>query len=186
MPRVSEINSDGNNPMLASIFKKDQDTFGSLRNSTKVMAHCPPILVAARQLADAIEVSGQLPKAMLPLLYVRVATINACSFCIDINSARLAATEGGTEKLGEIINWRESNVFSAAERVALEYAERITITGGEVDEAFFNQLKAYFTDPQIVELTAAIAMENFRSKFNPAMGIEDQGFCILPTKPKLG
>ena len=64
--------------------------------------------------------------------------------------------------------------------LALEYAERMTYTGRKVDVALFERLKAHFSEPQIVELTAAIALENFRSKFNPALGVESQGFCLLP------
>ena len=70
------------------------------------------------------------------------------------------------------------------ERVALEYAERITTTGQKVDDSLFAELKKHFTEAQIVELTAAIAMENFRSKFNPPLGVEAQGFCMVPSKPK--
>jgi len=86
------------------------------------------------------------------------------------------------EKLGEVTTWRDSALFSEAERLALEYAERITYTDRGVDDALVDQLKKHFTDAQIVELTAAIAMENFRSKFNPALGIEAQGFCMLPRR----
>ena len=68
------------------------------------------------------------------------------------------------------------------ERAALEYAERITTTGQKVDDALFAELKKHFSEGQIVELTAAIAMENFRSKFNPPLGIEAQGFCMVPPK----
>jgi alkylhydroperoxidase family enzyme len=93
-------------------------------------------------------------------------------------------SEGGTEKLGEVLSWRDSRLFSPTERVALEYAERITTTGQRVDEALFGELRRHFTEAQIVELTAAIAMENFRSKFNPPLGIEAQGFCMVPSKPK--
>ena len=39
--------------------------------------------------------------------------------------------------------------------------------------------QAHFTEPQVVELAAAVALENFRSKFNVALGIEAQGFCVL-------
>jgi alkylhydroperoxidase family enzyme len=88
-------------------------------------------------------------------------------------------TEGGTEKLGEVLDWRTSKLFSPMERVALEYAERITTTGQKVDDALFAELKKHFSEGQIVELTAAIAMENFRSKFNPPLGIEAQGFCMV-------
>ena len=96
----------------------------------------------------------------------------------------MTESEGGTEKLGEVLGWRDSKLFSPMERVALEYAERITTTGQKVDDALFAQLKKHFTEAQLVELTAAIAMENFRSKFNPALGIEAQGFCMVPSKPK--
>ena len=82
--------------------------------------------------------------------------------------------------MAEVTTWRDSTLFSDAERVALEYAERMTITGQNVDDALFARLKQHYSEPQIVELTAAIALENFRSKFNPALGIEAQGFCLLP------
>lgn len=88
--------------------------------------------------------------------------------------------EGGEAKVAELQSWRESRAFSEPERVAFEYAEVMTYTGRKVDDALFARLKAHFSEPQIVELTAAIALENFRSKFNPALGIEAQGFCLLP------
>jgi alkylhydroperoxidase family enzyme len=91
-------------------------------------------------------------------------------------------TDGGTEKLGDVLEWRTSKLFSPMERVALEYAERITTTGQKVDDALFAELKKHFSEGQIVELTAAIAMENFRSKFNPPLGIEAQGFCMVPKR----
>lgn len=102
---------------------------------------------------------------------------------MDINSSRvLETTEGGLEKLADVTSWRDSKLFSEAERLALEYAERITYTDRQVDDALVDQLKQHFTDAQIVELTAAIAMENFRSKFNPPLGVEAQGFCVIPAK----
>jgi alkylhydroperoxidase family enzyme len=102
---------------------------------------------------------------------------------MDINSSRvLETTEGGLEKLADVTSWRDSKLFSEAERLALEYAERITYTDQKVDDALADRLKQHFTDAQIVELTAAIAMENFRSKFNPPLGVEAQGFCVIPAK----
>jgi alkylhydroperoxidase family enzyme len=88
----------------------------------------------------------------------------------------------GEAKLAAVTTWRDSGLFSAAERVALEYAERMTITGQKVDDALFARLKQHYSEAQIVELTAAIALENFRSKFNPALGVEAQGFCLIPQR----
>ena len=90
--------------------------------------------------------------------------------------------DGGEAKLADLGGWRESRAFSELERIALEYAERMTYTGQKVDDGLFGRLRAQFSEPQIVELTAAIALENFRSKFNPALGVESQGFCVLPKR----
>ena len=101
---------------------------------------------------------------------------------MDINSARAAEANGSMDKVAELLTWRDSTLFSEAERVALEYAERITYTDQQVDDALFARLRQHYTEPQIVELTAAIAFENFRSKFNPPLGIEAQGFCMVPKR----
>ena len=80
MPRVSEIEEPGGDPVLTQIFERERAMFGDLLNPTKIMAHCPPILRAAKQLGAAIAESGQLPAALLPLIYLRVASINGCPF----------------------------------------------------------------------------------------------------------
>ena len=80
MPRVKEIENDGGDAILAELFAKEREAVGDLLNPTKVLAHCPPILRAAKQLGASIERSGQLPSALLPLVYLRVALINGCPF----------------------------------------------------------------------------------------------------------
>jgi len=80
MARVREIEDDGGDQTLADLFAKERASFGDLLNPTKVMAHCPPILRAAKALGASVEQSGLLPKALLPLVYLRVASINGCPF----------------------------------------------------------------------------------------------------------
>jgi alkylhydroperoxidase family enzyme len=80
MPRVREIEEDGGDPILKASFDRQREIYGGLLNPAKVMAHCPPILRASALLGQSIEQSGLLPKALLPLVYVRVATINGCPF----------------------------------------------------------------------------------------------------------
>ncbi len=80
MPRVREIEDDGGDPILKDLFAKEQETFGYLLNPTKVLAHTPVILRAAKQLSAAVEKSGLLPAGLLPLVYLRVALINGCPF----------------------------------------------------------------------------------------------------------
>ncbi|HET6367269.1 MAG TPA: hypothetical protein VFG27_08590 [Pseudomonadales bacterium] len=83
------------------------------------------------------------------------------------------------DKIRQVPTWRESSLFSPVERDALEYAERLTVTGDQVTDELFARLRGHFSEAQMVELTAVVALENFRSKFNPPLGIEAQGFCVL-------
>ena len=83
------------------------------------------------------------------------------------------------DKIRQVPTWRDSALFLPMERDALEYAEKMTITGEKVSEELWTRLRGHFTEPQLVELTAAVALENFRSKFNVPLGVEAQGFCML-------
>jgi alkylhydroperoxidase family enzyme len=80
MPRVSEVEEDGGDPVLKELFDKEREVFGGLLNTTKALAHCPPILRAAKLLGASIEQSGQLRKALVSLVNLRVASINGCPF----------------------------------------------------------------------------------------------------------
>ena len=83
------------------------------------------------------------------------------------------------EKVGAVESAATSDLFTEPERAALAYAEAMTITGQKVTDQLFARVRACFDESQIVELTAAVALENFRSKFNVALGVEAQGFCVL-------
>ncbi len=80
MSRVSEISDAGGDPKLEELFEKERALFGDLLNPTKVMAHCPPILRAAKMLSASIAQSGTLPKGLADLISLRVAGINGCPF----------------------------------------------------------------------------------------------------------
>jgi len=69
----------------------------------------------------------------------------------------------------------------------LQYAVEMTKTPVHVAEALFNGLRAHFIEKQMVELTATIAWENYRARFDHAFGIESMGFtegafCAVPER----
>jgi alkylhydroperoxidase family enzyme len=82
--------------------------------------------------------------------------------------------DGGEDKLAAVGSWRDSDRFSEAEAVALEYAERITITGERVDDALFARLRRHYSEAQIVELTLRITLCGFFNKFNDALQIKEE------------
>lgn len=78
------------------------------------------------------------------------------------------------EKILDIPNYKTSSLFIDREKVALEYADLITITELDVSEQFFAQVQRYFSEDEIVELTATIAWENCSSRFNRALRVDSQ------------
>ena len=78
------------------------------------------------------------------------------------------------EKILALDEYATSPLYDEQERVALEYADRMTITGQDVDDELFSRLRRFFDEDALVELTAAIAWENSSSKFNRALRVPSQ------------
>ena len=78
------------------------------------------------------------------------------------------------EKIEALPDYAASPLYSEAERVALLYADCMTITGREVTDELFARLRQFYDDDAIVELTAIIAWENASSKFNRALRVPSQ------------
>jgi alkylhydroperoxidase family enzyme len=93
---------------------------------------------------------------------------------------------GVTERQAEeLARFAQSDAFDEREKCVLAYADAMTRTPVEVPDSLFSQLAQHFDPPQLIELTSAIAWENFRARFNHALGVEAEGFmegarCLLP------
>lgn len=102
---------------------------------------------------------------------------------MDINASRGMQEGASAEKIRDLPRFRESSFFNERERAAFEFAERMTITGQNVDEELFSRVRRQFSEAEAVELAATVALENFRSKFNAALGVAAQGFCAVAGSP---
>jgi alkylhydroperoxidase family enzyme len=107
--------------------------------------------------------------------------LNGCRFCVDINSATLARRAGSQAKVDALDAWRDSDIFEAKEKAALDYAEAMTDSTRRASDAIVERLRPFFDEDAIVELTGLIAFQNLSSKFNSALDVPAQGFCRLPT-----
>src|SRR5438309_7992582 len=109
---------------------------------------------------------------------------------MDIGSAvGRAAGRGDRGAAARAGRYRTSSRFSELERLVLDYAVAMTATPVDVPETLFAELHRQLNDEQMVELTATIAWENYRARFDHALGIEAQGFsdgayCVRPEPPK--
>jgi len=87
-------------------------------------------------------------------------------------SSQLGISE---DKILALDEYASSDLFDARERAALAYADAITLSDRDVDDALFEALREHFDEEAIIELTAVIAWENASSKFNRALRVESQG-----------
>ena len=92
-----------------------------------------------------------------------------------------------TEQIANLNRYRTDFNFSELERLVLEYADGMTRTPVEVSDVLFARLREKFGEAELVELTSAIAWENYRARFDHAFGIEAENFaegavCALPVR----
>jgi alkylhydroperoxidase family enzyme len=105
---------------------------------------------------------------------------------MDIGSAVGRAIGIPAEKLAALPDYATSRHFDERERAVLRYTDAMTATPVEVPDDLFAALRRWFDEKQLVELTSAIAWENYRARFDHAFGIEAEGFstgaCALPAR----
>jgi AhpD family alkylhydroperoxidase len=167
---------------LRPFFWSQRRKYGRVLDAALLWARSPKLFMVVALLYGAIDRRGSpLEPALRSLLTVRISQINHCRFCVDINSATLLQRGISEDKLWALEGWRDSDLFGERERVALEYAEAITVSDREVDDAMMARLRAHFDEDAIVELTGLIAFQNMSSKFNAALDVPPQGFCRVPS-----
>src|SRR5215216_565321 len=104
---------------------------------------------------------------------------------MDINAAGGSQEGASPEKIDALASFRDSDLFSPAEKVALELAEAASALPHDVSDELFARLREHYSEAEIVELAYIVAFENFRSRFNRTLRIEAQGlYCVLPAHTK--
>ncbi len=156
---------------------------GKLPEPFDLMAHRPLLLQGYGGIEMAFKYSRRAPVHLKALAEMKAAALCGCEWCLDYGTWLVAEGTGITEaQLRELPRFRESDAFDEDEKLVLEYAEGISRTPVEVSDELFERLRYRFEDDVIVELTFAAAIENFRARFNWALGIQSQdyvegGFC---------
>jgi alkylhydroperoxidase family enzyme len=95
---------------------------------------------------------------------------------MDTNAVGSSKAGAPAAKIAAVGDFRTSELFSPAEKVALAFAEAMTRTPADVSDEVFAAARDHFSDAQLVELAATAAMENYRARFNRAFDVESQGF----------
>jgi AhpD family alkylhydroperoxidase len=181
MARIQEKNSA--TVRMANWFSRRM--YGRDTEIPGVMAHSRPNFFGYGMFEWWHERSKATDRKLLALAGTKASCQIGCEFCLDI-ATHLSREAGVTEEqLRNLHAYRESPAFSPLERLVLEYAEEMCQTPVSVSDELFARLREHFSEEQIIEITTEIAIENFRARFNHALGIKPAGFtegkyCVLP------
>jgi AhpD family alkylhydroperoxidase len=161
---------------VQDLYEKVRHAYGAVLDPVAVLAHNAEALSAYVAFEREIQKTHHLPKKLDYLVNLRVARRLACPFCIDIGLMLASKAGVGQDQIDQLNDYRGSAAFTEAERVALEYSDVMSSSEIEVDAGLQQRLRQHFSTAAIVELTTIIAWEQFRSRFNRALGIAAHGF----------
>ncbi|ADO84582.1 carboxymuconolactone decarboxylase family protein [Ilyobacter polytropus] len=168
---------------LKPFFWSQKKRYGKVLVPGLLWGRVPKLFAAVAVLYGVlIRKKSPISPVIRSIVTVRVSQINWCRFCVDINSSTLAKLTNSMDKVENLEKWRESALFDDKERTVLEYTEAVTYSDKEVTDEMIADLKKYFDEDGIVELTGLIAFQNLSSKFNSALDVAPQGFCKLPVE----
>lgn len=183
--RVPALSSAEAGPLAKAAFAYSRREFGRVAEPLAVTARHTKIMAGHGAFELAVARSKSCPEHLKLLAEMKVAMLAGCEWCIDIGAFLMDRQGIPAEQVRELARHRESDAFDALERLVLDYAEGMTSTPVDVSDELVVQLREHLDDEQLVELTAVIALENYRARFNWALGIGMQGFaeggaCAMP------
>ena len=174
MPRIAPVTHPG--PLARVAYVVSRRRVGKVPEPLTVWAHHNGVMMATIRHEAAVAKWKALDPTCKSLAVIRAAQVIGCPWCIDFGSF-LSKDEGVTaEQLRDLHRWRESDVYTADQRLCLEYAEGASRTPLEVTDALVAALRDALGEKAVVELAMMIALENERSRFNGALGLVSQGF----------
>ncbi len=167
MARVIYVEPRSARPEVQQIY--EHRLAGRPANVHKAMAHNPQALTPF--LAFYAAVGKSLDRRLWELIYLRVSFINGCEYCTQHHIASSKKIGLGPEEWKAL---KDGNLdrFSKSEQDALNYAEKLTRTPGEIAEGEVELLKAHFNDQQVVDLHLLVGLANLTNRFTAPLGLD--------------
>ena len=114
-----------------------------------------------------------IEKNLLHLIKYRVSQINGCAYCLDMHSKDLRAAGETEQRLFVLDAWQEAPFYSERERAALLWAESLTkITEGHVPDEVYEEVRAEFSEEELIDLTLAVTTINSWNRISIAFRTE--------------
>jgi len=160
---------------------------GSGLEPMEIWAHQPKLMMAMGKFNQAIRKASGVEERVKHLVELKGAQMIGCEYCVDLGSQICRNSGFSDEELLALPRYRASDCFTEREKVALDYTVAVMRTPVAVTDELFEQMHGYFSDEQLVEITALLTLVNL-DRFNAAFGIGAAGFsegmvCVPPDRP---
>jgi uncharacterized peroxidase-related enzyme len=176
MPRISRLNRSEVSPDLTPVYDKFLRDRGNVPYFFRTLAHRPEIFRTAAAHMEAVLKTGTLPTKLKELVVVRTSQLNCTAYCLASHTAISLKLGWSPEHIEALKSWRDSPLFSEAEKEAINLAEVMTNASHEYTDADMGRLRRFYSEGEVVELMAAIGLFNYFNRFNNLLQME-------PTKP---
>jgi alkylhydroperoxidase family enzyme len=135
-----------------------------------VLARQPSLLKTIVPVFEAFFMAGRFPPQLFELMRLKTGEINRCGYCATVRVAGIREQVAPKEcaVLGKI----DEKGLSRREFLAVRLAEQMAGDPNSIADSFYLELKAEFSDEEIVELVFACAIFNFGNKFNITMRLD--------------
>jgi len=160
---------------------------GSGIEPVEIWAHQPKMMSGMGKFQQAVRKGSSVDERLKYLVELKGAQMIGCEFCVDLGSQICRNSGFSDEELLALPRYRQSDLFTEREKLALDYTVAVMRTPVEVTDELFARMKEHFTDEQLVEITALLTVVNL-DRFNAAFGIGAAGFsegmvCVPPDRP---
>jgi AhpD family alkylhydroperoxidase len=172
--------------MMKKLTGREPQT-GSGLEPMEIWAHQPKMMMGMGKFNQAVRKGKSVDERLKNLVELKGAQMIGCEYCVDLGSQICRNSGFSDEELLALPRYRQSDLFTEREKLALDYAVAVMRTPVEVTEELFERMKARFNEKQLVEITALLTVVNI-DRFNAAFGIGAAGFsegmiCVPPDRP---
>jgi len=151
-------------------FKIIEEMMGFVPNSMLTMGRWPELLQAFNGLAGVIQGGATIERELIQLVAFVSSNASGCRYCQAHTSHGAEKAGVALEKIDAAFEFETSDLFSAAERAALRLARDSSLVPSAVEDAHFEDLRAHYTEREIIELVAVISLFGWLNRWNDTMG----------------
>jgi AhpD family alkylhydroperoxidase len=169
--RIPMLERDAVAPEIAAMYDALLKQRGVVPNMFKTIAQIPAMAQGFAAFLKPIVGDGALPGWYKELIATRMSVLNKSTYAISAHSLSAKQKGASDAQVEAAKSDFESGPFTEAEKLGFRFAERVHRSGGDVDDQMFRELKAVYSDQQLIELTAAAAAFEFFPRFVDALRI---------------